>query len=137
MLVVPVAARVNDAVLPSHTVADTGCVEMVIRSGNIIVKSVLLVALPAGVVIEIFPEVLVPTTAVMLVDDTTLNEVAALPPKVTEVAPVKFVPVMVTVVPAIPLVGVKLVMVGSDEAVTEKVPVLTCVHSPPLSLART
>ena len=133
----PVAAIVNDVVLPSHTAAEDGCGKMVIRSGNVMVKSVLLVAVPAGVITEIFPEVPVPTTAVKVVDDTTLKDVAAVPPKVTPVAPVRFVPVIVTVVPAIPLVGVKLVIPGSNEAVTEKVPVLTCVHSPPLSLART
>lgn len=44
-------------------------------------------ALPAGVV------------AVMLVALTTVKEVAAAPPMVTPVAPVKFVPVMVTFVP--------------------------------------
>ena len=137
MLVVPVAAIVSDAVLPLQTEVDDGCVEMVMRSGNVMVKSVLLVAVPAGVVTEIFPEVPVPTMAIMLVDDTTLKEVAVVPPKVTAVAPVRFVPVIVTVVPASPLAGVKLVIVGSTEAVTTKVPVLTWVHSPPLSLART
>ena len=35
----------------------------------------------------------------------------------TAVAPVKFVPVSVTVVPTVPLVGVKLVIVGTGTAV--------------------
>ena len=39
----------------------------------------------------------VPTTAVILVALTTVNEVAAVPPKLRAVAPVKSVPVMVTV----------------------------------------
>ena len=48
-------------------------------------------ALPAGV------------TAVTVVELTTLTEVAATPPIVTELAPVKFVPVIVIAVP--PAVG--------------------------------
>ena len=63
------------------------------------------------------PEVPDATTAVMLVAETTLNDVAAVPPKLTAVAPVKFVPVMVTDVPTAPLIGVKLVMVGIDNMV--------------------
>ena len=39
-------------------------------------------------------------------------KLAVLPLKVTAVAPVKFVPLIVTLVPAGPLVGVKLVIVG-------------------------
>ena len=48
-------------------------------------------ALPAGV------------TAVTVVELTTLTEVAATPPIVTELVPVKFVPVIVIAVP--PVVG--------------------------------
>ena len=40
-------------------------------------------------------------------------KLAALPLNVTAVAPVKFVPVIVTLAPAGPLVGVKLVIVGT------------------------
>jgi hypothetical protein len=61
-----------------------------------------------------FPEVPAATTAVMLVAETTVNEVAAVPPKVTAVAPVKFVPVIVTVAPEAADVGLKDVMVGAD-----------------------
>jgi len=53
------------------------------------------------------------TTAVMLVAETTLNEVAAVPPKLTAVAPVKLVPVIVTVAPVAAVVGAKLVIVGA------------------------
>lgn len=67
---------------------------------------------PAGVVTETLPEVPPAITAVMLVADTIVNEVAAVPPNLTAVAPVKFNPVMVTVVPADALEGVKLVIVG-------------------------
>ena len=43
--------------------------------------------------------------------DVTVK-LAVLPLKVTAVAPVKFVPLIATLVPAGPLVGVKLVIVG-------------------------
>ncbi len=71
-----------------------------------------MVAVPPGVVTLTVPEVPVSTTAVMLVALTTLNEVAAVPPKLTAVAPVKLVPVMVTVVPKLADSGVMEVMVG-------------------------
>ena len=45
------------------------------------------------------------TIAVMLVAELTVIDVAAVPPKVTELAPVKPVPVMVTEAPAAALVG--------------------------------
>ena len=63
-------------------------------------------ALPAGVV------------QVMEVSLTTLTFVAATPPKVTPVAPVKFAPVIVTLVPpaAAPLVMFRLVIVGAGAA---------------------
>jgi hypothetical protein len=51
---------------------------------------------PLAVVTLTLPEVPAPTTATMLVALTTVNEVAAVPPKLTAVAPVKFVPVIVT-----------------------------------------
>jgi len=71
------------------------------------------VAVPPGVVTLTLPEVPDATTAVMLAAETTLNDVAAVPPKLTAVAPVKFVPVIVTVAPTAPEVGVKLVIVGT------------------------
>ena len=70
------------------------------------------VAVPPGVVTPTLPDVPPPTTAVMLVVLTTENEVAAVPPKLTIVAPVKLVPVMVTVVPVHADAGVNEVMVG-------------------------
>jgi hypothetical protein len=45
-------------------------------------------------------------------------KLALVPLKVTAVAPVKFVPLIVTLVPTGPLVGVKLVIVGGFETVT-------------------
>jgi hypothetical protein len=81
------------------------------------VKWVVLVTDPAGVVTLIGP-VVAPTgtVAVILVALTTLN-VAAVPLKVTAVAPVRFVAVIVTLVPTSPKVGVKDVIVGAPAAV--------------------
>jgi hypothetical protein len=77
------------------------------------VKLLVEVAVPAGVTIAILPvTALAGTVNVALVALATEKAVAATPPTVTEVAPVKFVPVTVTVVPVAPLVGVKLVIVG-------------------------
>ncbi len=59
------------------------------------------------------PEAPLATTAVIVVAFTTVNVLTATPPMVTEVAPVKLVPLMVTVVPVVPLVGVNDVMVGA------------------------
>lgn len=51
-------------------------------------------------------------TAVILVGETTIKELAATPAKLTDVTLIKLVPVMVTVVPAVADVGVKDVIVG-------------------------
>jgi hypothetical protein len=72
------------------------------------------VAVPPGVVTLILPVVPSPTTAVIVVAFTTLNDVAAVPPNETAVAPVKYVPVIVTVIPGAAVVGVKDVMVGAS-----------------------
>jgi hypothetical protein len=69
---------------------------------------------PPGVVTLTFPEVPAAITAVMLVAETTVKEVAAVPPKLTAVAPVKLVPVKVTVAPVAALVGVNEVIVGGE-----------------------
>jgi hypothetical protein len=55
---------------------------------------------------------------VIEVDDATTRLVPALPPKVTDVAPVKFVPVITTVVPPVsgPLDGDIEVIVGVPDA---------------------
>ena len=52
----------------------------------------------------------------ILVDGATLDVVAETPLKVTAVAPVKFVPAIVTVVPTGPKVGVNEVIVGDAGA---------------------
>ena len=55
-------------------------------------------------------------------------KVAAVPLKATAVAPVKFVPLIVTLVPTGPLAGVKLVIVG---AVDDTVKLVALVAAPP------
>ena len=72
------------------------------------------VIVPPGVVTDTLPDVPDATTAVMLVAETTLKELATVPPKLTAVAPVKFVPVMVTDVPTTPEVGVNDAIVGGE-----------------------
>ena len=84
------------------------------------------VAIPPGVVTDTFPEVPAPTTAVILVGETTANDVAAVPPKLTAVAPVRFVPVIVTVVAVPALVGVNDDIVGGGVNVNP-----ACVAIPP------
>ena len=72
------------------------------------------VEIPLGVVTLTLPEVPVATTAVIVVAPTILNDVAAVPPKLTAVAPDKLVPVMVTVAPLAAVVGVNDEMVGPE-----------------------
>jgi hypothetical protein len=67
---------------------------------------------PDGLDTNTFPEPPLPTTAVIVVELTTVNDAAGKAPKWTAVTPVKFVPVIVTVVPLAALVGVKEVTVG-------------------------
>jgi hypothetical protein len=72
-----------------------------------------LASVPPGVVTAIGP-VVAPagTVAVIFVDDLT-TKVAMVPLKVTAVAPVKLLPLMVTDVPTGPLVGEMLLMIGA------------------------
>jgi hypothetical protein len=70
-------------------------------------------AVPPGVVTDMLPDVPAATTAVMFVEEFTVKEVAAVPPKLTANALLKLVPVMVTVVLAPALVGVNEEIVGA------------------------
>ena len=74
------------------------------------------VTLPAGVVTAIVtgPAACAGVTAVRVVALETLNDVTGVPPKLTAVAPVKFVPVRVRVVPpaVAPTFGETAVIVG-------------------------
>jgi hypothetical protein len=73
--------------------------------------------MPFDVVTLTAPVVPEPTTAVILVALTTVNVVAAVPPKLTAVAPVKFVPVIVTVCPVPAEVGLNDAIVGGGKYV--------------------
>ncbi len=86
-----------------------------------------LVAVPLGVVTEMGP-VVAPagTVAVIWVAEFTAN-MAERPFNFTAVAPVRFVPVMVTVVPTFPEVGEKLEMVGVTPPDTVKLVLLVPV----------
>src|SRR5688572_22729301 len=89
------------------------------------VKSPVLVAVPPGVVTTILPVVAPEGTAVLIcVLDTTVK-VATVPLKRTLVAPVKFVPLIVTDVPTGPFAGANDVIVGAWT--TEKSPLLVAV----------
>lgn len=101
--------------------------ENVVMVGAGIVKFALLVAVPPGVVTAMGPAVArLGTVAVICVPESTVND-ATTPLKVTEVAPVKFVPVIVTCVPTTPLSGEKLTMVGAGTASTVKFVALVAV----------
>src|SRR5258706_10147105 len=92
------------------------------------VKAPLLLAVPPGVVTLIGP-VVAPAGTVAVIEVAELTvKVAPTPLTVTALAPVKLVPVIVTLVPTGPLVGAKLVMVGGL-AVTVKA--LLLVAGPP------
>ena len=71
------------------------------------------VAVPLGVVILMFPVLPLPTVAVIIVAELTVKLAAAVPPKLTAVAPVRFVPFIVTTVPLAPDVGVNVPMIGA------------------------
>ena len=73
------------------------------------------VAVPPGVVTDTAPVVPFATIAVIVVGDSTVKLVAAVPPKLTAVALVKLVPVIVTVSPVVAMVGVKELTVGEPE----------------------
>ena len=83
----------------------------------VVTKTLAVPAVPAGVV------------AVMLVELTTTTLVAAVPPMVTAVAPVKSVPVMVMLVPPAvePLVGEMLATEGAG-VIYSKAPILGAVE---------
>ena len=61
--------------------------------------------------------------------------VALVPLKVTAVAPVKFVPLIVTVFPTCPLVGVKPVIVGGLATVTVKLLALVAMPAGVVTLS--
>ena len=119
---VPVTVR-GVAVLPATAVAGERLVMTGTGLGTMTVKVPVLVAVPPGVVTARGPLVApAGTTKVMVVAFTTAKPVMATPFSVTAVAPVRSVPVMVTVAPAAPEVGVKLVMVGAGVVTVNEAP---------------
>ncbi len=58
--------------------------------------------MPPGVVTETLPVEPLPTIAFMVVSFTTIKELAAVPPKLTAVVPVKLVPVITICAPNAP-----------------------------------
>ena len=79
---------------------------------GVTVKLVTLVALPSSVVTVMEPVGAPKGTVVVTVPELLTVNVAALPPNETAVAPVKFVPVIVTPVPTGPVAGAKELMAG-------------------------
>ena len=92
------------------------------------------VPVPDAVVTDMLPDAPAPTVAVILVALTTVKALADVPPKLTAVVPVKFVPVMVTTCPVFPDVGVKEERVGAGVAVTKVKPALVPVPFPVVTL---
>jgi hypothetical protein len=92
------------------------------------VKLLALVAVPPGVVTLIGPVVAPPGTVAEIDVAELTVKLALVPLKVTAVVPVKFVPLIVTLVPTVPLVGEKFVIVGAL-AVTVKLLALVAVPS--------
>ena len=90
---------------------------------GVTLKFAVLVAVPTGVVTLIFPVVASEgTVAVILMDELTVK-LAVVPLNLTRVAPLKFAPLMTTLVPTLPLVGVKLVIRGATTKSVEVVAV--------------
>src|SRR6266545_193390 len=92
----------------------------IVGAGCVTVKLEALVAVPPPVVTSMGP-VVAPdgTVPVICVSEFTVK-VAPVPLKVTELAPVNAVPLITTVVPTGPLVGVKDEIVGAPGGVTSK-----------------
>jgi hypothetical protein len=80
----------------------------------------------------IFPEAPVPTMALILVSPITVKEEAAVPPKLTEVAPERCDPLIATVVPVPALVGEKDVICGAGGGVVVSMNVNPARESVPL-----
>jgi hypothetical protein len=76
-----------------------------------------LVAVPPGVVTDSVPDFPPTGTVVVIWVEELTVKLALTPLNLTEVAPVRLVPVIVTLVPMKPLVGEKLVIVGAGMTV--------------------
>jgi hypothetical protein len=70
------------------------------------------VAMPPGVTRLKAPVAPLPTAALMVVEETIVNEATLVPPSVIAEVPVRFVPLIVIIAPLAAAVGLKLVIVG-------------------------
>src|SRR5438034_1248624 len=108
----PLSVTVPVEELPPVTLVGLRLSDESVGALAVTVKLLELVAVPPGVVTLMGPVVApLGTVAEIEVEEVT-EKLALVPLKVTAVAPVKFVPLIVTVNPTCPLVGVKLVIVG-------------------------
>ncbi len=102
--------------------------KLAIVGGLTTVNELLLVAVPPGVVTLSRPVVAPAGTVAWIAVAELTVKLALTPLNATAVAPVKFVPLMVTLIPTGPLVGAKLVIVGG---LTTTVNELLLVAVPP------
>ena len=114
-----------------NTVVPTGPLvganAVIVGGEAVTVNDVVDLAVPPGVVRDITPlGAPAGTVAFTEVAETTVTAVPATPLNETAVVPVRLVPVIVTIVPAVPVVGVKDVIVGGG-ATTVNDPVLVPV----------
>jgi hypothetical protein len=124
---VTAVAPVN-SVPPIVTLVPTGPlagVTLVIAGGGMTVKLVALVAVPPRVVTLSGPVVAPAGTVASIAEAEVTVKLAARPLNMTAVAPVKSVPPIVTLLPAGPVVGVTLVIVGGG--ITVKLVALVAV----------
>ena len=99
----------------------------VVAATPVTVKFDPLVAVPDGVVTVIRPVVAPAGTVAVTRSSFTKLKLADVPLNRTLVAPVKWLPLMVTDVPTAPLDGEKLLIVGADPLVTVKFDALVAV----------
>src|SRR5690242_12617853 len=120
--VAPVRTKTFRLVPFGEPVGPVNVAVMGVPARVVTVNDAVLVPVPAGVVTAIGPVVApVGTVAVIWVPEVTVNVAAATPLKVTAVAPVNPVPVMLTDVPGGPEVGVNEVTAGAAVTVNEAV----------------
>ena len=82
------------------------------KGADVTAKVPVLIAVPFSVMTAMEPVVAPAGTVVVIVPELLTVNAAAAPRNVTDVTPVKFVPVIVTPVPTAPTVGAKEVMAG-------------------------
>lgn len=112
--------------------ADAGENDVIVGSGFGRYVNPALLAEPDGVVTATLPDAPAPTIAVMRVALTTVKDCAGVPPKLTWVAPVKLLPLIVTTVPVVAKAGVNDVSVGAGGGVG-KVKLVDDVAVPPFA----